>query len=317
MLRLNKVLGQLGGESPVCSWSADGQSVTMRVSQGKQESYARIYLYGAHVTEWAETGQHPFIFTSEKAVLDGSKPIRGGIPIIFPQFGGNGPLQSHGFARRMSWSVCTISSSPASAKGTSTTVVFKLSSNAETKKVWNHDFVALYTVKLTYAKSSYLETSLAVTNTGAAPFSFSSCLHTYYAASQPDLTVDSLKGLDYYNFVAKKEGEKHPNALTFAPAPFETMFKKANDTLTMTDRKHQRVITVNKVGFPDVMVWNPGPAGAKKMGDMQDDEWKSFMCVEPVAHKGAKIPSGHDAGITLQPKQTWVGGVVHTCSSIR
>lgn len=42
-----------------------------------------VYLYGATVTSWKTNGQEQ-LFMSEKAILDGSKPIRGGIPVVFP-----------------------------------------------------------------------------------------------------------------------------------------------------------------------------------------------------------------------------------------
>lgn len=42
-----------------------------------------VYLYGATVTSWKANGQEQ-LFMSEQAHLDGSKPIRGGIPVVFP-----------------------------------------------------------------------------------------------------------------------------------------------------------------------------------------------------------------------------------------
>ena len=38
------------------------------------------------------------------AKMDGSKPISGGIPHCFPQFG-PGAIQQHGFARNETWEV--------------------------------------------------------------------------------------------------------------------------------------------------------------------------------------------------------------------
>jgi glucose-6-phosphate 1-epimerase len=57
-----------------------------------------LFLFGGHVTSWRE-GADEFLFVSKTAVLDGTKPIRGGIPICWPQFGAMGPLGQHGFAR--------------------------------------------------------------------------------------------------------------------------------------------------------------------------------------------------------------------------
>lgn len=65
----------------------------------------RIQLFGATIISWTVDGVEN-IFLSSKAVLDGSRAIRGGIPICFPSFGPweHGP--NHGFARISSnWSV--------------------------------------------------------------------------------------------------------------------------------------------------------------------------------------------------------------------
>ena len=45
---------------------------------------------------------------SSKAALDGSKPVRGGIPVVFPAFGPpthpeHSKLPQHGFARSEIW----------------------------------------------------------------------------------------------------------------------------------------------------------------------------------------------------------------------
>src|SRR2546421_11248220 len=42
-----------------------------------------VLLYGAAITSWKSNGKEN-LFLSEKAVLDGSKAVRGGIPLVFP-----------------------------------------------------------------------------------------------------------------------------------------------------------------------------------------------------------------------------------------
>ena len=41
-------------------------------------------------------------------------------------------------------------------------------------------------------------------------------------------------------------------------------------------------------GLADFVVWNPWVEGAAKMGDMDDDEWRNFVCVE-AAQDGKPI----------------------------
>jgi len=43
-----------------------------------------VHLFGATVTSWKLANGREQLFVSEKARLDGSKPIRGGIPVVFP-----------------------------------------------------------------------------------------------------------------------------------------------------------------------------------------------------------------------------------------
>lgn len=42
-----------------------------------------ILLYGAGVLSWKSNGREN-LFVSDAAALDGSKPVRGGVPIVFP-----------------------------------------------------------------------------------------------------------------------------------------------------------------------------------------------------------------------------------------
>jgi glucose-6-phosphate 1-epimerase len=44
-----------------------------------------VLLFGATVTSWKSNGgKTENLWLSEKAALDGSKPVRGGVPVVFP-----------------------------------------------------------------------------------------------------------------------------------------------------------------------------------------------------------------------------------------
>src|SRR5690242_12851465 len=43
-----------------------------------------VLLYGATITSWKSANGKENLFLSEKAALDGSKAVRGGIPLVFP-----------------------------------------------------------------------------------------------------------------------------------------------------------------------------------------------------------------------------------------
>lgn len=44
----------------------------------------KVNLHGATVTSWKDAAGDEKLWLSEGAVLDGSAPIRGGIPLVFP-----------------------------------------------------------------------------------------------------------------------------------------------------------------------------------------------------------------------------------------
>lgn len=77
-----------------------------------------ILYYGATVISWKSPdveGGEPLerFFVSSKASLDGSKPVRGGIPIVFPVFGAPelprfSNLKQHGYARCSTWSFTSV-----------------------------------------------------------------------------------------------------------------------------------------------------------------------------------------------------------------
>src|SRR6266550_1331973 len=69
---------------------------------------ARVFLHGAHVAYYQRRGERPVLFMSSKSNFEAGKPIRGGVPICWPWFGGRGPTPEspmHGFARTMEWEV--------------------------------------------------------------------------------------------------------------------------------------------------------------------------------------------------------------------
>ena len=66
---------------PQVSISDDSSRVIARLSTGES---VEIHLHGATVISWKSNDSRENLWLSEKAVLDGSKPIRGGIPVVFP-----------------------------------------------------------------------------------------------------------------------------------------------------------------------------------------------------------------------------------------
>ena len=55
-------------------------TVELKLASGASST---IYLFGAHVTSWKTSGGKERFYLSKTGKLDGSTPIRGGIPVCW------------------------------------------------------------------------------------------------------------------------------------------------------------------------------------------------------------------------------------------
>lgn len=250
------------------------------------QTRAKILKYGATVIEWQEKGVEQ-LWLSEGAKLDGSKPVRGGIPLVFPVFGKlkdpNHPtakLPQHGFARNSTWEFLgQTTESPVS-------VQFGLGPenvDPDLYKLWadgKNDFTLILTVTL--AEDS-LTTKIEVENTGKTDFEFNWLFHTYYrVADVTDALVTNLLDLECYDqILAEHYREKSP-MLSFHEE-FDRIYKNVDlhKLLQIVD-KGKVLLTLERTNLPDAVVWNPW---IKKSAGMADFEPKSgymnMLCIEP------------------------------------
>jgi glucose-6-phosphate 1-epimerase len=124
-------------------------------------SSVTTYLFGAHIVSWQAAALGEMLYLSPQSDLTGQKPIRGGIPLVFPQFG-LGDLPAHGFARTAPWHItaCHRDNSGSSV------LTFTLKSTPEILKLWPHTFQASLSIEL----SDTLTTIFAVQNLGKESF---------------------------------------------------------------------------------------------------------------------------------------------------
>ena len=158
--------------------------LTARLPSGDSTT---IHLYGATVTSWTTANGTEQLFLSTAAALDGSKPIRGGVPLVFPVFGPppkdhtTGGLPQHGFARNSMWEFLGKTSSESTGKKADDSVKLdfglgpqQLSEGVRGK--WPYEFGLVYSVTLGKGR---LECSMLVKNEGKEVFEFQTLFHTY------------------------------------------------------------------------------------------------------------------------------------------
>ena len=147
-------------------------------------SKLRISKFGCHIISW-KINDSELLWISKCSVMDGTNPIRGGIPICFPQFADNGPLKLHGFARETMWRVID------NDDNVTNKVIMELSSSSNTKTIWNYDFILRVTIELLYSplvgNSSLVMTMTATNPSNDVPFDFSTCFHTYFKVSTDNM----------------------------------------------------------------------------------------------------------------------------------
>merc|ERR1719183_3446523 len=140
---------------------------------------AEVYLFGGCVMSWKQATGDEVLYVRPDAKFDKSKPISGGMPHCFPQFG-PGEMQQHGFARNLEWEVSSTSADP-NPDNPDPEVQLVLTQNDYTKAMWPHNFVVAYTVRL---HGEELHTDMRVMNMNQSDsFSFNGALHTYFEVS--------------------------------------------------------------------------------------------------------------------------------------
>jgi D-hexose-6-phosphate mutarotase len=268
----------------------EGNLVRLAIRSALAEAY--VYLHGAHVSHFQPRDASPVLFTSEKSFFAPGKPIRGGVPVIFPWFGGRAghpDAPAHGFARTAEWQVESLSEDGDGV----ITAVFRLDADDRTRALWPHDFILRHRV----AVGRSLSMTLEVQNISGASFSFEDALHTYFAVG--DVRNTATTGLEDAEYLDKTDGlQRKKQGLEPIRIIQETdrVFENTRKTCILDDPGLKRRITVEKSGSQTTVVWNPWMAKAAALADFSEDEWPRMLCIE-TANAGANA-------ITLDPGKT-------------
>jgi glucose-6-phosphate 1-epimerase len=240
---------------------------------------ATITLYGAHLVSWkplAHAGAAPQerMFMSRLSALDGSRAIRGGVPVIFPQFAERGTGTRHGFARTSTWRLLDSGEQDGAAFAVLGLNQDDLSPQASS--AWAYAFELALRVSIQGAE---LAMTLEVRNTGTHPFPFAAALHTYHLVE--DVEAVRIDGVQAETLAVTDKLDQ-----VFSPIAAPIRFDNGADKLLL-----------QQTGFTDAVVWNPGAADAAALSDMEDEEYRNFVCIEPAAL----------GSMTLEPGGVWKG----------
>jgi glucose-6-phosphate 1-epimerase len=261
--------------------------VTLRAGDG---AVAEVHRHGAHVTSWRPAGEtDDRLYLSRRSEFGATAAIRGGVPVVFPQFAAEGPLPRHGFARTSLWSLGCIARE---ADGTAEAELV-LRDSPETREVWDAAFKAVLAVTVVERQ---LAITLRVENVGEKAFSFTAALHTYLRVHDVhDAEIHGLRGT-LYRVSGDRELVADDADRLLLPDYLDRVYVGAPSPLELRERG--RSLLLEAEGFPDAVIWNPGRERAAALHDLEPGDERRFVCIEAAA---VQTP------VTLGAGRRWAG----------
>lgn len=245
---------------------------------------AKISLFGGHVISYVpKHDSRERLWMSSTSKMNGTESIRGGIPICWPWFATQYPnndssLPRHGFVRSDYWELAEVSEKP---DCTLVTLKFPKSRGAGLN--------GTFELSLVVSIGNQLEVSLEVINTGESDFSIGGALHSYFSVD--DISQTKVEGLSG-NYI-----DKMRDSARF-PATSPTTFHEETDRIYQTCEPETQInfgtktTQVTNHGHDSIVVWNPWLEGAQSIGNMPDDGYKSFVCVEAAITGSVTVAAG-------------------------
>lgn len=289
----------------------------MFVSHASSGSSLEVYLHGATVTSFKYLGQDLF-FLSDMAVFD-IKSIRGGNPIVFPQFSSQGPLPTHGFARLCLWALLEAGDGFAVLQLSETGVP------APVRALWGYPFTL--TLRLSFSGPT-LQSEITVENPrgASAPFVFDCMQHAYISlgnprsSSVPSATLEGADGLNFFDRVAapgtdcKRLTTQETGSPLVLVGDVERIFVTPfhnNDGGVLVKGIHSPTFHAVRVQHSasifqglfksidsNLLVFKPSQERAGMIGGFAPTDYETFVAVEP----GCVLPSHQ---VTLSPNETF------------
>jgi glucose-6-phosphate 1-epimerase len=249
---------------------------------------------GGQILSW-----HPafddVLWTASAPEYDAGKPVRGGVPVVFPWFGdhkSNPSLPAHGFARSQIWRCVDLQP---------TQLTLQLEDSKATRAIWNHAFLA----KLTISVGETLRIAMSVTNRGPTPFTFEQALHTYFASGDiADATIHGLEQVPFTEHAKDPQGSWDPNSPLQFRAETDRVFQDVPAQIRLHAATLNRNVILATENAHSAIVWNPWPKKTARLSQMQADDWKSFCCIESanVAEHSVHLEPGATHQMSLELK---------------
>lgn len=237
-----------------------------------------VETHGARVTSYVPAGGQETL----RVLPSGT----GGWMLCWPWFAGHKPCEAaprHGLVRYRDFTVVSRNVSE---------IVLRQVSDAETRKVFPHDWVCTVVVRL---QEKGLVVSVTGENTGTTPFAVTEAMHPYFRVSTPQK--------------CRVTGLSEPYDVVGGPAR-RFSFPTRSHVYRLQDAGAGRTFSLVGTGDTGIAVWNPGEKGhlSKTVTSLGAEDWKTFVCVEngtltPAESYVLKPGDRHTLSTTLTVQQ--------------
>ncbi len=272
-----------------CKKAADGFEY---IEIQNKSATAKVALQGGHLFHYQQQGKKPLLWVSNKSNFETAKAIRGGIPICWPWFGKHSTdpaLPQHGFARTSPFELLEINEPDENT----TDLMLQLQSSAETRALWPYEFQLLLQITI----APILTVALTTRNCDTELVTISAALHSYFAIS--DISNVSVQGLDKTEYWdALTDDTKIQKGNIYISEEVDRVYQKTASPLILRDT--DRTVQVASEGSSSVVIWNPWKDKSMKMTDMQNDAYKTMLCIETAnaLEDAQKIAPGEEHTLT-------------------
>lgn len=250
---------------------------------GARGATAVVALRGGQVLSYVPRGGADALWMSPLARLDGSKAVRGGIPVCWPWFGphpDDARLPAHGVVRTVDWHVVS-----ASRDGDGVRLRLGMPLGAALADTPLRHLGLTLDVTL----GDTLDLALTTLNGGDTAMEITQALHTYLGVGNvAAIRIDGLDGCDFVDKVerASADVERGGTVLSRQAGPVvitrevDRIYVATRETVVVSDPALGRRIAVSKEGSASTVVWNPWIDKAARLGDLGPDGHLGFVCVE-------------------------------------
>lgn len=245
-------------------------------------SSMQVFLSGAHVHSLRCPTGEQLLYMSPEGIESG-KALRGGIPIIYPQFGKDGNLDLHGFARTSLWNVVATKNH----LNQDLEIVFELKFSdlvdSHRKKFPHECDLRLKMILSAGQLTQHLEI------TPKQDLEVGLGFHTYFRVQDINHTV--LGGLPE-NSLDLNNREKTLSSPVRPNLGFETarLYPNHGGLTLLGDKARKIILSVAQKGLDDLVIWH---AGSREIPGFPMEDRARTICIEPAAViNKAKLTAG-------------------------